>query len=82
VRRRAHTSPSYSLHGGGRFPRARLGGLGGFRVAEAFNTPPRDTACMRRWELNIVVGAAQAHCSRWRASRAPWFGGSGPLCFF
>jgi len=27
------------------------------QVAEALNTPPRDTACMRRCELNIVVGA-------------------------
>jgi hypothetical protein len=26
-------------------------------MAEAHNTPPRDTACMRRCELNIVVGA-------------------------
>ena len=26
-------------------------------MAEALNTPPRDTACMRRCELNIVVGA-------------------------
>ena len=26
-------------------------------MAEALDTPPRDTACMRRCELNIVVGA-------------------------
>ena len=26
-------------------------------MAEALNTPPRDTTCMRRCELNIVVSA-------------------------
>ena len=25
-------------------------------MAEARNAPPRETACMRRWELNIAVG--------------------------